>query len=232
MSEPPKRRLLKRPTGGQVRPPVARLDSGKTRSASSRAWLERQLADPFVAQARAKGYRSRAALKLVEIDDRYHLIPRGGRVIDLGCAPGGWLQVALERGASSVVGIDLLAVEPVAGARIVQGDLTEDGVGAFLVEQLGSRPDLVLCDMAPNTTGHRQTDHLRIMALVEAAAEFAISTLRPGGNFFSKAFQGGETAAVIARLRRGFADVRTIKPRASRAESSEVYLAALGFRGR
>ncbi|HXV00756.1 MAG TPA: RlmE family RNA methyltransferase [Caulobacteraceae bacterium] len=224
-----------------VRPPIGpngpewagaeRLKSGKGRTASERAWLERQLADPFAAKARALGYRSRAAFKLTEIDDRFRLISPRSRIIDLGCAPGGWLQVAHERGAGALIGVDLLAVEPLAGATLLQGDFTEPGCGERLLAALGGRPDLILSDMAPNTTGHRRTDHLRIVALVEAAAEFASEALQPGGAFLAKAFQGGETAEVVSRLKTRFASVRHLKPKASRAESSELYLLAQGLRG-
>jgi len=160
------------------------------------------------------------------------LLRRGMRVIDLGCAPGGWLQVLQARGAGAVVGVDLLPVDPVPGTVIVQADFTAEGVGERLAAQLGAAPDLILSDMAPNTTGHRETDHLRITGLIEAGADFAEKTLRPGGAFVAKAFQGGETAEVIATLKRAFTDVRTIKPKASRQESSEVFLVATGFRGR
>jgi 23S rRNA (uridine2552-2'-O)-methyltransferase len=232
--EPPRKRMVRPPTGGsdagRARP--ARLKTAKERTPSSQAWLERQINDPFVAEARAKGYRSRAAFKLREIDDRFHIVRRGARVVDLGCAPGGWLQIAVERAAKVVVGVDLLPVDPLAGATIIQQDFTDPGCGARLIALLGGAPDVILSDMAPNTTGHRQTDHLRIVGLIEAAADFAETTLKPGGAFVAKAFQGGETAAVVAQLKRMFAEVRTLKPKASRAESSEVYLAAIGFRGR
>jgi 23S rRNA (uridine2552-2'-O)-methyltransferase len=218
--------------GGDGRVPAQRLKTAKLRTPSSQAWLSRQLNDPYVAEAKAKGYRSRAAFKLIEIDEKAHLLRRGMRVIDLGCAPGGWLQVLQERGAAAVVGVDLLPVDPVAGAIIVQADFTEDGVGERLAALLGGPPDLILSDMAPNTTGHRETDHLRITGLIEAGADFAEKALRPGGAFIAKAFQGGETAEVIAMLKRVFADVRTIKPKASRTESSEVFLVATGFKGR
>ncbi|HTX48727.1 MAG TPA: RlmE family RNA methyltransferase [Caulobacteraceae bacterium] len=224
--------MVRPPTGGDGRALPQRLKTAKQRSASSQAWLERQINDPFAAEARAKGYRSRAAFKLTEIDDRLHLIRRGARVIDLGCAPGGWLQVLAQRGAGRLVGIDLLPVEPLPPAIIVQGDFTEPGRGERLAALLGGAPDLILSDMAPNTIGHRQTDHLRIVGLVEAAADFARTTLKPGGALVAKAFQGGETAALIAELKRDFTEVRTLKPKASRAESSEVYLVGLGFRGR
>lgn len=230
MSEPPKRRMVRPPGAGPVRAKAARLESGKTRTASSRAWLERQISDPFAAEARARGYRSRAAFKLAEIDDRFHLIRRGARVIDLGCAPGGWLQVALERGAGEVAGVDLLAIDPTPPATILQGDFTQEGMAERLIAALGGAPDLILSDMAPNTIGHQRTDHLRIVALLEAATEFAIATLKPGGAFLAKAFQGGETQAVNARLKGAFAEVRHIKPKASRAESSELYLLARGLR--
>jgi 23S rRNA (uridine2552-2'-O)-methyltransferase len=218
--------------GGDGRVPAQRLKTAKLRTASSQAWLSRQLNDPYVAEAKAKGYRSRAAFKLIEIDEKAHLLRRGMRVIDLGCAPGGWLQVLQARGAGAVVGVDLLPVDPVPGTVIVQADFTAEGVGEHLAAQLGAAPDLILSDMAPNTTGHRETDHLRITGLIEAGADFAEKTLRPGGAFVAKAFQGGETAEVIATLKRAFTDVRTIKPKASRQESSEVFLVATGFRGR
>ena len=227
-----RRRLVRAPTAGQAsgRGQPARLKTAKRHSASSQAWLERQINDPFAARARAHGYRSRAAFKLIEIDDRFHLLSRGARVIDLGCAPGGWVQVALERGAAAVIGIDLIAIDPLPPATIVQGDFTDPGCGEALLQQLGAPPDLVLSDMAPNTMGHRATDHLRIIGLVEAAADFAIGALKPGGVFVAKAFQGGETAEVLKLLRANFAEVRHIKPKSSRADSPEVYLVATGFR--
>lgn len=234
--DPPeeRRRLVRPPTGGEAsgRGMGARLKTAEHRSLSSQQWLNRQLNDPFVKAAKAQGFRSRAAFKLIEIDDRLHLIRRGSRIVDLGCAPGGWLQVAIKRGAGAVVGVDLLQMEPVAGAQIIQGDFTEPGMGATLIERLGGAPDIVLSDMAPNTSGHRQTDHLRIVGLVEAAADFAIETLKPGGAFVTKAFQGGETAGLLKLLKRHFNEVKHIKPKASRAESSELYLVATGFRGK
>ncbi len=234
MSEdPPKRRLVRPPTRGAdvERVNAVRLKSAKLRTPSSQAWLERQLNDPFVVEAKAKGYRSRAAFKLGEIDDRLHVLRRGVRVVDLGCAPGGWTQVALERGAVAVAGVDLLPVDPLPPAILLQMDFTDPACGPQLMEALGGPPDLVLSDMAPNTTGHRQTDHLRIVGLIEAAVDFALPVLKPGGVFITKAFQGGETAGVIGRLKSHFTEVRHIKPKASRAESSEVYLVALGFKG-
>jgi 23S rRNA (uridine2552-2'-O)-methyltransferase len=210
----------------------ARVKTADQRTLSSQQWLQRQLNDPFVKAAKAKGYRARAAFKLTEIDDRFHLIRKGSRVIDLGCAPGGWVQVALERGAAAVAGVDLLPVDPLSPAHLIEGDFTDPAVGPRLLEALGGAPDLVLSDMAPNTLGHRQTDHLRIVVLIEAAAAFAIAHLKPGGAFVAKAFQGGETAEVIRTLKAHFEDVKHVKPKASRTDSSEVFLAATGFKGR
>jgi len=233
LSEPPKRRLVRPPTrGGDVeRTAAVRVKTAKSRTPSSQAWLERQLNDPFVVEAKAKGYRSRAAFKLAEIDDRFRLIHRGARVIDLGCAPGGWVQVALERGAGAVAGVDLLPIEPLAPATLIQMDFTDPEAGRLLIESLGGRPDLILSDMAPNTIGHKSTDHLRIIGLIEAAVDFAFEVLNPGGAFVTKAFQGGETAEVLKRLKAAFTQVRHVKPKSSRSESSEVYLVATGFRG-
>ena len=233
MSEdPPRKRMVKPPNGGtevgRLKP--ARLKTAWKRTPSQQAWLNRQINDPFSAQARAHGYRSRAAYKLTELDDRFRLLKPGARVIDLGLAPGGWTQVALERGVIQIVGVDLLPVDPLPPAQMVQMDFTDPACGPLLIELLGGAPDLVMSDMAPNTVGHRQTDHLRIVGLIEAAADFAIEVLKPGGVFVAKAFQGGETAQVIALLKRHFADVKTVKPKASRADSSELYLVATGFR--
>ena len=233
-TEPPRKRMVRPPTGGTDagRAGPKRLKTAKERTPSSQAWLERQINDPFVAEAHAKGYRSRAAFKLREIDDRFHLIRRGARVVDLGCAPGGWLQIAVERGASAVVGVDLLAVAPLTGATIIQQDFTDPACGPRLIELLGGPPDVILSDMAPNTTGHRQTDHLRIVGLIETAMGFALQVLQPGGAFVTKAFQGGETGALLTLLKQNFTQVRHVKPKASRAQSSELYLLATGFKGR
>jgi 23S rRNA (uridine2552-2'-O)-methyltransferase len=234
MSEPPRKRMVRPPAGGTDagRAGPKRLKTAKERTPSSQAWLERQINDPFVAAAKAQGYRSRAAFKLLEIDDRFHVLARGARVVDLGCAPGGWVQVALERGAGAVAGVDLLAVAPLSPARIIKADFTDPDCGARLVDLLGGAPDVVLSDMAPNTTGHRQTDHLRIVGLIEVAMEFALAALKPGGTFVSKAFQGGEAGGLLTILKGNFARVRHVKPKASRAESSELYLLATGFKGR
>jgi 23S rRNA (uridine2552-2'-O)-methyltransferase len=234
MTEPPRKRMVKPPTGGtdEGRAKPARLKTAWKRTPSQQAWLERQINDPFAAKARAHGYRSRAAYKLTEIDDRFHLLRPGMRVVDLGLAPGGWTQVALERGVTNIAGVDLLPVDALPPAHILQMDFTDPACGPQLIALLGGAPDVVLSDMAPNTVGHRQTDHLRIVGLIEAAVDFAIQVLKPGGAFVAKAFQGGETAAVIGELKRHFADVKNVKPKASRADSSELYLVATGFKGR
>jgi 23S rRNA (uridine2552-2'-O)-methyltransferase len=226
--------MVKPPTGGsdEGRTKPARLKTAKMRTPSQQAWLERQINDPFSAKARALGYRSRAAFKISEIDDRFHLLKPGARVVDLGLAPGGWTQIAIERGVRDIVGVDLLPVDPLPPAHILQMDFTDPACGPRLIELLGGPPDLVLSDMAPNTVGHRQTDHLRIVGLIEAAAEFAISVLRPGGAFVAKAFQGGETGQIIGELKQHFTEVRNVKPKASRADSSEVFLVATGFKAK
>ena len=230
--EPPRKRLVKAPTrgGGAGRGESVKVKTAKRRTMSSNAWLSRQLNDPFVVAAKTQGYRARAAFKLTEIDDRFHLIRPGSRIIDLGCAPGGWLQVAERRRAGSVVGVDLLPVDPVPGTHILQMDFTDPTCGPRLLELLGGPPDIVLSDMAPNTVGHRTTDHLRIAGLIEMAIDFAIASLRPGGSFVAKAFQGAETDQILARLRLHFTKVRFIKPKASRQESSETFLVATGFK--
>ncbi len=232
--EPPRKRMVKPPTGGteEGRGKPARLKTAKMRTPSSQAWLSRQVNDPFSAKARAHGYRSRAAYKLTEIDDKLRLLRPGARIIDLGLAPGGWTQVAIERGVTHIVGVDLLPVDPLPPAHILQMDFTDPACGPMLIELLGGPPDAVLSDMAPNTVGHRRTDHLRIMGLIEAAADFAISVLKPGGAFVAKAFQGGETSQVMLQLKLNFTEVKNLKPKASRADSSEVYLVATGFKGR
>jgi 23S rRNA (uridine2552-2'-O)-methyltransferase len=234
MDEPPRKRMVKPPTGGTEagRAKPARLKTAWKRTPSQQAWLERQINDPFAAAARAHGYRSRAAYKLTEIDDKLHVLRPGARVLDLGLAPGGWTQVAIERGVTHIVGVDLLPVDALPPAHILQMDFTDEACAPRLMELLGGAPDVVLSDMAPNTVGHRQTDHLRIVGLIEAAADFAVEVLRPGGVFIAKAFQGGETAEVIAKLKANFTSVKTVKPKASRTDSSEIYLVATGFKGR
>lgn len=231
--EPPRRRMVKLPTGGAEggRGKPARLKTAMGRTSSQQAWLERQINDPFAAKARALGYRSRAAFKISEIDDRFHFFRKGAKVLDLGCAPGGWLQVAQQRGVEKIVGVDLLDVDPLPPAQILKMDFTDPQCPDLLIELLGGQPDVVLSDMAPNTVGHRETDHLRIVALIELAADFAVKVLKPGGAFVAKAFQGGETAEVIGQLKHRFAKVQNIKPKASRSDSSEVFLVATGFKG-
>lgn len=210
-----------------------RVKTARGRKASSQRWLERQLNDPYVREAKTKGYRSRAAFKLLELDRKFHLLRKGGRVLDLGAAPGGWTQVAVARvGATGrVVAADILSMEPIAGALILEVDMLAPGTPDRLREALGGQADLVLSDMAAPTTGHRATDHLRTVALLEAALDLAETVLAPGGAFIGKVFQGGATGELLARFKRLFHDVRHVKPPASRAESIELYLVATGFRG-
>ena len=209
---------------------AVRLKNARKLSTSSQRWLQRQLNDPYVTAAKTQGWRSRAAFKLIELDEKYKLIGDGIRVVDLGAAPGGWSQVALARGAAAVVGIDLLAIDPVAGATFIQGDFLEDGMEARLIETLGGKADLVLSDMAPNTSGHVATDHIRIMALAETALVFACEILTPGGAFVAKLFQGGAEKDMLNMLKTRFKTVRHAKPPASRKDSKEMYVVAMGFR--
>jgi 23S rRNA (uridine2552-2'-O)-methyltransferase len=229
---PERRRMVKLPTGGTAagRSMGTKMKTADDKSMSSQQWIKRQLSDKWSVRARAEGYRSRAAFKLIGIDDRFHLIRKGSRVIDLGAAPGGWVQVALARGAAAVVGVDLLMIEPIPGATLIQADFTEPGVDQQMIDLLGGAPDLVLSDMAHNTVGHRQTDHLKIIALIEIAADFAIRTLKPGGHFVTKNFQGGDAGGVLARLRAEFETVKFVKPEASRKDSAEVFLVAMNKR--
>lgn len=223
--------------GGQ-RSLHVRVKKGTGLTASSRAWLERQLNDPYVAAAKREGYRSRAAFKLIEIDDKHHFLKPGQRVLDLGAAPGGWSQVAAVRvksveGRGQVVAIDYLPVEPIAGVEMVQLDFMEAEAPELLRKLLrDGGADVVLSDMAAPTTGHTKTDHLRIMGLAEAALDFAREILSPGGAFLCKVFQGGSEGELLKSLKRDFRTVRHIKPPASRAESAELYVLATGFRGR
>jgi 23S rRNA (uridine2552-2'-O)-methyltransferase len=212
---------------------MARLRPDKRRTPSSRAWLERQINDPYVLRAKREGYRSRAAFKLAEIDDKFHLLKKGARVVDLGAAPGGWSEVAVRRVGDSgrVVALDILDMKPITGVEFVKLDFLDATAPERFKLTLGGDADVVLSDMAANTTGHRKTDHLRIMALAEAAAQFAREVLRPGGSFLCKVLQGGTEAALLAELKRDFASVKHIKPPASRADSAELYLLARGFRG-
>jgi 23S rRNA methylase len=209
---------------------------GKIKS-SSRRWLERHLNDPYVHRANAEGMRSRAAYKLIEINDKYKILQPGMKVVDLGAAPGGWCQVAVnivksKPEAPSVVGIDYLPVDPIPGATILQANFLDDDAPDRLIEALGGAPDVVLSDMAAPTTGHRRTDHLRTMHLCETAADFAVSVLKPGGHFLAKTFQGGAEGEVLTMLKQHFASVHHVKPPASRAESVELYILARNFKGR
>lgn len=218
---------------------TAPVRTAKGRKASSTRWLQRQLNDPYVAEASRLNLRSRAAFKLIQIDDRFHLLKPGKRVVDLGAAPGGWTQVSVarvkaeghgkERG--TVVALDVLPMEPVRGAVVLRHDFFDARAPAAVKEALGGPADVVLCDMAPNATGHPQTDHLRIVALAEAAHEFAKGALAKGGAFVAKLFQGAGENAFLAALRADFAEVKRMKPPASRPESPELYVVATGFRG-
>jgi len=205
----------------------------KRKSQSSRRWLTRQLNDPYVMRAKREGLRSRSAYKLSEIDDRARFLKKGARVVDLGAAPGGWSQVAAKRvGAQGrVVAIDVLAISPIAGVDFIQLDFLDPAAPGTLKAMLGSRADVVMTDMAANATGHARTDHLKIMALVEAAVEFAREVLAPGGTFLAKVLQGGTEASLLAGLKHDFNKVQHVKPPASRTDSAELYLLATGFRG-
>jgi 23S rRNA (uridine2552-2'-O)-methyltransferase len=231
MSKGAKRTGAKR-TGRDL---AVRVRTGKGRSVSSKIWLERQLNDPYVARAKREGLRSRAAYKLIEIDDKYRLLKPGGRVVDLGAAPGGWSQIAARRvgadtGRGRVVAIDILEFDPIAGVDALHLDFMADEAPDRLKALLGGPADVVLSDMAANATGHRKTDHLKIMALAETAAMFAREVLRPGGSFLCKVLQGGTEGALLAELKRSFATVKHVKPAASRADSAELYVLAMGFR--
>lgn len=224
---------ISRPGGRALK---ARVKTARKRSLASTLWLERQLNDPYVARAKREGYRSRAAYKLLEIDARYHILKRGQKIVDLGAAPGSWSQVAAAKigaaeGKGHVFGIDLLSIEPLPGVDFRVLDFLDPDAPQILKDWLGGPADVVLSDMAANATGHRQTDHLRIIGLVECAAEFACEVLAEGGIFLAKVLQGGTETALLAELKRQFAEVRRVKPKASRAESSELYVLATGFRG-
>ncbi|MGI4810354.1 MAG: RlmE family RNA methyltransferase [Janthinobacterium lividum] len=210
---------------------TVKLRTARGRTTASQKWLQRQLNDPYVRAAQQQGLRSRAAFKLMELDDKLQLIKPGSRVIDLGAAPGGWSQVAVKRGASVVVGVDLLPVDPVSGSTLFVGDFNDPAVQQQLRDLLGGTATIVLSDMAPNTTGHTATDHLRIVALAELAFIFATEILEPGGAFIAKVFQGGTERSILTPMKRHFASVRHVKPAASRKESSELYVVATGFRG-
>jgi 23S rRNA (uridine2552-2'-O)-methyltransferase len=213
-----------------------RVKTARGRTVSSQRWLQRQLNDPYVAEAKKRGYRSRAAFKLLQIDDQFHFLKPGGRVVDLGAAPGGWTQVAVERvkaekGGGVVVGIDLTPIEPIAGATVLAKDFYDDDAPALLEKLLGGPADVVLSDMAAAATGETQVDHLRIMGLAEAAHDFACQVLKPGGSFVAKVLRGGTERTLLDRLKRDFSKVRHVKPEASRADSAEMYVVGTGFRG-
>jgi len=215
------------------RDPEKRVKTSRGRTASSNRWLARQLNDPYVRQAKADGYRSRAAYKLIELDEKFVLLKGASRVVDLGIAPGGWSQVVRKLAPrAGVVGIDLLPTEPIDGVTIFEMDFMADDAPAALEAALDGPPDLVLSDMAANTVGHKQTDHLRTMGLVETAADFAIATLAPGGAFVAKVLAGGTDTSLLALLKRHFTAVKHAKPPASRKGSSEWYVIAQGFKGR
>jgi 23S rRNA (uridine2552-2'-O)-methyltransferase len=222
----------KPPTRPGGRTAAVRVKTARKRTLSSTRWLERQLNDPYVAEARKLNYRSRAAFKLLQLDEKHHLLKRGAKVVDLGAAPGGWTQVAVAKaGPGNVVGLDILEMQPVAGAVTMQLDFLDPSAPDRLKAELGGPADLVLSDMAAPTTGHTKTDHLRIMGLAEIAYEFAASVLKPGGAFVCKLFQGGAERTLLDRLKRDFASVKHAKPPASRADSAETYVVATGFRG-
>jgi 23S rRNA (uridine2552-2'-O)-methyltransferase len=222
---------------GGTRRLAVRVKTAKGRKIASTRWLQRQLNDPYVEEARRRGLRSRAAFKLSEIDDKYHLLRPGLSVVDLGAAPGGWSQIAAERvqltaGRGRVIAVDITEMEPISGVTQLKLDMTDPDAANRIREALDGKPaDLVLSDMHAPATGHKQTDHLRIMSLVEAALDLAEDILAPGGTFLCKVLQGGASRELVARLNRSFAKVRHVKPKASRAESAEMYVLATGFRG-
>ena len=213
-----------------------RVKTARGRTVSSQRWLQRQLNDPYVAEAKKRGYRSRAAFKLLQLDDQFRFLKPGARVVDLGAAPGGWTQVAVERvkpgkGGGVVIGIDLTPIEPIAGATVLAKDFYDDDAPAVLEELLGGPADVVLSDMAAAATGETQVDHLRIMSLAETAHDFARQVLKPGGSFVAKVLRGGTERTLLDRLKRDFTKVRHVKPEASRADSAEMYVVGTGFRG-
>ncbi len=223
-------RASKNPGRRTTRDATVRVKKTNQRTTSSARWLQRQLNDPYVHEAQRLGYRARSAFKLIELDDKLHFIKKGCTVIDLGAAPGGWSQIALQRGAGKVIGLDLLPIDPMPGVTFLQMDFMNDDAPEALIMLMGSGADVVLSDMAPNTMGHKQTDHLRIMALVEAAYEFATQVLKPGGTFVSKIFQGGAQGELLKTMKADFTTVKHVKPDSSRKESSEQYVVATGFR--
>lgn len=229
----PKRgRKTKPKADNATRMMTKKVKTARGRKLSSKLWIERQINDPYVQKARELGYRSRAAFKLEELDDKFSLISPNSLIVDLGCAPGGWMQAAFKRGARRIVGIDILAVDAVPGAEILHMDFMADDAPERLKDHLERAPDFVMSDLAANTTGHRNTDHLKTVALVEAAADFAMDVLAPGGHFVTKVFQGGTEGTLLERLKANFEFVRHAKPASSRKGSPEIYLVAKGFKGR
>lgn len=222
--------------GSGSRQTTVKLRTARGRTASSQRWLQRQLNDPYVAESKRLGYRSRAAFKLIEIDDRFKLLKKGQRVVDLGCAPGGWTQIAVQRvgapGKGQVVGLDILPLDPIPGAELLLADFTEATAPEQLKATLGGPVDVVLSDMAASSTGHRKTDHIRIVMLAELALDFAFEVLAPDGTFVAKVFLGGSERDLLNPMRQAFRQVRHFKPPASRSESAETYVIATGFRGR
>ena len=208
-----------------------RVKTARGRKIGSKLWIERQINDPYVKKAQMMGYRSRAAFKLEELDEKFGLIKQNSLVVDLGCAPGGWVQIAMMRGAERVVGIDILPVDMIAGSDLLEMDFMDDKAPAAIKSLLGRAPDVVLSDLAANTTGHRQTDHLKTVSLVDAAAYFAMEVLKPGGHFVTKVFQGGAEKTLLDTLKSNFKTVKHAKPKSSRKGSPEIYLVALGFKG-
>lgn len=225
---------MKKPTTHMLK---THVKTAKKRSSASTLWLQRQLNDPYVALAKQEGYRARSAFKLIELDDKFHFLKPGKRVVDLGAAPGGWTQIAVQRVKSApdnplVVGLDLLEMAPIAGAKTTQLDFLDDSAPDVLKEMLGGhKADVVLSDMAPNTTGMKDIDHLRIMGLLETAYAFACEILNPNGTFVAKIFQGGTEQNLLNEMKRRFQSVKHAKPPASRKESSEFYVVAIGFKG-
>ncbi len=223
--------MTKKSSGKSSRGIVVRVKSASGRSTSSTRWLQRQLNDPYVSKAKREGYRSRAAYKLIELDEKFHFLKAGKKIVDLGAAPGGWSQVAVQKcGEGNVAGIDLLEIPPVPGAILLQMDFMEDAAPDALKALMG-RADIVLSDMAPNASGQPDLDHMRILILVEAAFEFAVEVLKPGGVFVAKVWQGGTEHKLLERMKKNFAAVRHAKPKASRQDSAETFVVATGFKG-
>lgn len=226
----PKRRRIITGEGAKahVHEKFERVKTARKRSPQSARWLERQLNDPYVKLAKAEGWRSRAAYKLLELNEAHHFLKKGAIVLDLGVAPGSWAQVAVKKGAARIVGVDLLPVSPIEGVILVEGDFMEESIQAQLLAHLGSKPNLIMSDMAANTVGHKQTDHIRTINLAQMAADFAIEHLDKGGTFIAKVFQGGSEGQMLTRLKQNFKTVKHVKPKASRSDSVELYLLAMG----